>query len=259
MILSLLCSIAAVSAENSDMADDSCDIHVIDSDTQSSVFIGDNNQLSMNDSSSGDGDGSSGGADYSSGDGNDSSSGNDGSNAEGNDSSSSEPTNNSVSSNNSSSAVSGNSKLSSKKVPRVWINRMVIKSKVTIIKLKSDKRGIIYYTTDGKNPTIKSRKFRNNITLPSNRVLKYFVRANDGTKSKIFSYKRILGKTSKGYVEKLYYGNLSSNQTIVLIVGVHVQESGMHKAIQNSLKRKNSKLNRRFVLYFIHVTKDQRS
>ena len=76
--------------------------------------------------------------------------------------------------------------------------------------------------------------------MSSKKVLKYFVLANDGTKSKIFTYKRILGKTSKGYVEKLYYGNLSSNQTIALIVGVHVQESGMHNAIYKSLKKKNA-------------------
>lgn len=174
-------------------------------------------------------------------------------------SSSSGDGNNSVSSNESSSAVSNNSKAISKKAPRVWINKMTIKSKKTIIKLKSNKEGNIYYTTNGKNPTLKSKKFKKNITLYSNKVLKFFIRANDGTKSKIFTYKRILGKTSRGYVEKLYYGNLSSNKTIALIVGVHVQESGMHKAIQKSLMKKNAKLNRRFVLYFIHVTKNQNS
>lgn len=160
---------------------------------------------------------------------------------------------------NQSSDLTSNSTTVSKKAPRVWINKMSIKSKKTVLKLKSDKKGIIYYTTNGKNPTVKSKKFKKSITLSSNKVLKYFILANDGTKSKIFTYKRILGKTSKGYVEKLYYGNLSSNQTIVLIVGVHVQENGMHKAMQKSLKKKNKKLNRRFVLYFIHVTKDKSS
>ena len=223
IILSLLCSIATVSAENSGIADDSRDIPVIDHNTQPSNYIEETGDLSIDDSSS------------------------------------SEENSNSVSTNQSTPIVSNNSTLASKKAPRVWINKMIIKSKKTVIKLKSDKKGIIYYTTDGKNPTLNSKKFKNNITLSSNKVLKYFILANDGTKSKIFTYKRILGKTTKGYVEKLYYGNLSSTKTIALIVGVHVQENGMHKAMQKSLKNKNGKLNRRFVLYYIHVTKDKNS
>ena len=223
IILSLLCSIATVSAENSGIADDSRDIPVIDHYTQPSNYIEETGDLSIDDSSS------------------------------------SEGNSNSVSTNQSTPIVSNNSTLASKKAPRVWINKMIIKSKKTVIKLKSDKKGIIYYTTDGKNPTLNSKKFKNNITLSSNKVLKYFILANDGTKSKIFTYKRILGKTTKGYVEKLYYGNLSSTKTIALIVGVHVQENGMHKAMQKSLKNKNGKLNRRFVLYYIHVTKDKNS
>ena len=223
IILSLLCSIAKVSAENSGIADDSRDIPVIDPNTQPSNYIEETGDLSIDDSSS------------------------------------SEGNSNSVSTNQSTPIVSNNSTLASKKAPRVWINKMIIKSKKTVIKLKSDKKGIIYYTTDGKNPTLNSKKFKNNITLSSNKVLKYFILANDGTKSKIFTYKRILGKTTKGYVEKLYYGNLSSTKTIALIVGVHVQENGMHKAMQKSLKNKNGKLNRRFVLYYIHVTKDKNS
>ena len=223
IILSLLCSIATVSAENSGIADDSRDIPIIDHNTQPSNYIEETGDLSIDDSSS------------------------------------SEGNSNSVSTNQSTPIVSNNSTLASKKAPRVWINKMIIKSKKTVIKLKSDKKGIIYYTTDGKNPTLNSKKFKNNITLSSNKVLKYFILANDGTKSKIFTYKRILGKTTKGYVEKLYYGNLSSTKTIALIVGVHVQENGMHKAMQKSLKNKNGKLNRRFVLYYIHVTKDKNS
>ena len=35
-----------------------------------------------------------------------------------------------------------------------------------------------------------------------------------------------IGSTTYGYVDKEVYGNLSSNQTIVLIVGVHPQETG---------------------------------
>ena len=137
---------------------------------------------------------------------------------------------------------------------------MIVKSdKKLVIKLKSDKKGTIYYSTNGKKPTVHSKKYTSPITLASNKVLKFFAVSKDGSKSKVHTYKRILGKTSKGYVEKLYFGNLSSTKTIALIVGVHVQECDMHKSIYKSLIKKNNKLKRKYVLYYIHVTKDQNS
>lgn len=157
--------------------------------------------------------------------------------------------------------TSTNSKSNMKinKRTRVWISHMNIKKNHVIVSLKSNKKGIIYYTTDGSKPTLRSKKYQYPIKLSSKNVLKYLIVDRTGVSSKVFKYKRILGKTSKGYVEKLYYGNLSSDKTIALIVGVHVQESGMHKSIQHGLKLKNSKLSRRFVLYYIHVTKDKGS
>ena len=147
-----------------------------------------------------------------------------------------------------------------KKAPKVWINKMIVKSdKKLVIKLKSDKKGKIYYSTNGKKPTVHSKKYTGPITLASNKVLKFFAVSKDGSKSKVHTYKRILGKTSKGYVEKLYFGNMSSTKTIALIVGVHVQECEMHKSIYKSLIKKNNKLKRKYVLYYIHVTKDQNS
>ena len=147
-----------------------------------------------------------------------------------------------------------------KKAPKVWINKMTVKSdEKLVIKLKSDKKGTIYYSTNGKKPTVHSKKYTSPITLSSNKVLKFFAVSKDGSKSKVHTYKRILGKTSKGYVEKLYFGNLSSTKSIALIVGVHVQESGMHKAIYKSLVKQTNKLKRKYVLYYIHVTKDQNS
>jgi hypothetical protein len=142
-------------------------------------------------------------------------------------------------------------------VTKVWINHINIKSDTTVITLKSNKIGVIYYTIDGSKPTVKSKKYVRPIKISSKTTLKYFMVGKDGVSSKISTYKRFLGKTAKGYVEKLYYGNLSSDKTIALVVGVHVQESGMHKAIQHSLKTKNSLLNRRFVLYYIHVIKNK--
>lgn len=155
---------------------------------------------------------------------------------------------------------SKNSKTIIKKAPKVWINKMIVKSgKKLVIKLKSDKKGTIYYSTNGKKPTVHSKKYTKPITLASNKVLKFFAVSKDGSKSKVHTYKRILGKTSKGYVEKLYFGNLSSKETIALIIGVHIQEEGMHEAIHKSLIKKSNKLKRKYVLYYIHVTKDKNS
>ena len=140
------------------------------------------------------------------------------------------------------------------------VKKAIVKSdKKLVIKLKSDKKGKIYYSTNGKKPTVHSKKYTGPITLASNKVLKFFAVSKDGSKSKVHTYKRILGKTSKGYVEKLYFGNMSSTKTIALIVGVHVQECEMHKSIYKSLIKKNNKLKRKYVLYYIHVTKDQNS
>ena len=165
-----------------------------------------------------------------------------------------------LASNQNTAEKSKNSSAVIKKAPKVWINKMIVKSdKKLVIKLKSDKKGTIYYSTNGKKPTVHSKKYTSPITLASNKVLKFFAVSKDGSKSKVHTYKRILGKTSKGYVEKLYFGNLSSTKTIALIVGVHVQECDMHKSIYKSLIKKNNKLKRKYVLYYIHVTKDQNS
>ncbi len=66
----------------------------------------------------------------------------------------------------------------------------------------------------------------------------------------------LLGYTSYGYVEKEVYGNQSSNQTIVLIVGLHPQENGIHTAIANALLNQSLNLTKRYVIYKIHVTQD---
>ena len=65
----------------------------------------------------------------------------------------------------------------------------------------------------------------------------------------------IIGNTSYGYVEKEVYGNLSSNETIVIITGVHPRESGFHNATAAALKDKSPNLSKKYVLYRIHVTK----
>ncbi|MGB9978612.1 chitobiase/beta-hexosaminidase C-terminal domain-containing protein [Methanobacterium sp.] len=87
-----------------------------------------------------------------------------------------------------------------------------------------------------------------NKALPSNITVKSW--------AAVTSNSNIIGSTSYGYVEKKIYGNKSSNQTIVLIIGMHPQENGIHTAIANSIASKSSKLTKRYVLYYIHVTKD---
>ena len=220
--MSLFCLISSVSAANSDLTDNSNNSITNDSSLQLSLsFEEDINQKVDN---------------------------------------TSDMTDTALSANQNTAEKSKNSGAVIKKAPKVWINKMFVKSnKNLVIKLKSDKKGTIYYTTNGKKPTVHSKIYTKPINLPSNKVLKFFAVSKDGSKSKVHAYKRILGKASKGYVEKLYYGNLSSTKTIALIVGVHVQESEMHVAIQKSLAKQHNKLKRKYVLYYIHVTKDQDS
>ncbi|MGZ7096467.1 MAG: hypothetical protein ACXVHU_08370, partial [Methanobacterium sp.] len=65
----------------------------------------------------------------------------------------------------------------------------------------------------------------------------------------------VIGSTSYGYVEKGFYGNMHSSQTVVLIIGVHPIENGIHTAILNALVSSSS-LNKRYVIYKIHVTQN---
>ena len=222
IFLALLCSIASVSAENSVLTDDSNDTITNDTSLQPSISFEEDANQNVNDSSNI------------------------------NDNASATNQNTAEKSKNSSAVI--------KKAPKVWINKMIVKSdKKLVIKLKSNRKGIIYYSTDGKKPTVHSKKYTSPIHLTSNKVLKFFAVSKDGSKSKVHIYKRILGRTSKGYVEKLYFGNMSSTKTIALIVGVHVQECEMHKQIYKSLIKKSKQLKRKYVLYYIHVTKDQNS
>jgi len=61
-----------------------------------------------------------------------------------------------------------------------------------------------------------------------------------------------IGERSYGYVEKEYYGNQTSSETIAIIIGVHPLESGIHEAVKSHLK--SMTLTKRYVLYHVHVT-----
>ena len=90
--------------------------------------------------------------------------------------------------------------------------------------------------------------YNTNKALPSSVTVKSW--------ATVTSNSNIIGSTSYGYVEKKIYGNKSSTQTVVLIIGMHPQENGIHAAIANVLTSKSSQLTKRYVLYYIHVTKD---
>ena len=90
--------------------------------------------------------------------------------------------------------------------------------------------------------------YNTNKALPSSITVKSW--------ATVTSNSNIIGSTSYGYVEKKIYGNKSSTKTVVLIIGMHPQENGIHTAIANALASKSSKLTKRYVLYYIHVTKD---
>jgi len=66
----------------------------------------------------------------------------------------------------------------------------------------------------------------------------------------------VIGNTSYGYVEKEVYGNQNSNETIVIITGVHPRESGFHNATAVALKDKSPSLSKKYIIYRIHVTKN---
>ena len=90
----------------------------------------------------------------------------------------------------------------------------------------------------------------------TNNVLPNYVAVNPWVNISTSNSANVIGSTSYGYVEKKVYGNQSSNQTIVIIVGVHPEESGMHVAVANALASKSATLSKRYVLYYVHVTQD---
>lgn len=90
----------------------------------------------------------------------------------------------------------------------------------------------------------------------TNNALPNYVSVNPWSTISIPNGTNVIGSTSYGYVEKEVYGNLSSNKTIIIIVGVHPQENGMHTAVANALASKSADLSKRYVIYKVHVTQD---
>ncbi len=97
--------------------------------------------------------------------------------------------------------------------------------------------------------------YKTSYTLPNYVTVKSWKNITETTNNTNVT-KNTIGSTSYGYVEKQVYGNQRSFQTVVLIVGVHPQENGIHTAVANALASKSSMLTKRYVIYKVHVTQD---
>lgn len=65
----------------------------------------------------------------------------------------------------------------------------------------------------------------------------------------------IVGNNSNGTVYKIMCGNASSNDTAILILGVHSLEGGIHNATYASIMNltEHDNLSRKFIVYFIQL------
>ena len=68
-------------------------------------------------------------------------------------------------------------------------------------------------------------------------------------------YTTILGTNSNGTVYKIICGNNSSDDTAIVILGVHSLEGGIHNATNKTLIEftKDNSLNRKYIVYFIKL------
>ncbi|MDO5849213.1 MAG: hypothetical protein Q4P18_06740 [Methanobrevibacter sp.] len=66
-----------------------------------------------------------------------------------------------------------------------------------------------------------------------------------------------IGSNANGTVYKITTGNLDSNETAVLILGVHPREHEIHEAVNETIKNitnnDGSKLSKKFVIYYVVV------
>lgn len=68
-------------------------------------------------------------------------------------------------------------------------------------------------------------------------------------------YTTILAENTNGTVYKITCGNNSSNDTAVIILGVHSLEGGIHNATNKTIMKltKENNLNRKYIVYFIKL------
>ena len=65
----------------------------------------------------------------------------------------------------------------------------------------------------------------------------------------------VLGENTNGTVYKITCGNASSNETAIMILGVHSLENGTHDAVNETLMKftKDNTLNKKYIVYFIKL------
>ena len=68
-------------------------------------------------------------------------------------------------------------------------------------------------------------------------------------------YTTIIGNNSNGTVYKITCGNESSNDTAILILGVHSLEGGIHNATNDTIIKftKENNLSKKYIVYFIKL------
>lgn len=68
-------------------------------------------------------------------------------------------------------------------------------------------------------------------------------------------YTEVIGKNYNGTVYKITCGNNSSNDTAIVILGVHSLESGIHNATNDTIMNwtKNNELDKKYIVYFIKL------
>lgn len=62
-----------------------------------------------------------------------------------------------------------------------------------------------------------------------------------------------IGKNANGTVYKYIYGNESSSDTVVYILGVHNLENGTHDAVNQTLAKMSANLTKRHVVYYTKI------
>lgn len=67
----------------------------------------------------------------------------------------------------------------------------------------------------------------------------------------------IIGSNENGTVHKYIMGNNSSNDTVIIILGVHNLESGIHNSTNQTLNKLNSSLTKKYIVYFININEDK--
>ncbi|WP_178648041.1 hypothetical protein [uncultured Methanobrevibacter sp.] len=83
-------------------------------------------------------------------------------------------------------------------------------------------------------------------------VTSVFIFSNDNQKSEVTT----IGENVNGSVQKITTGNLGSEDTAVIILGVHPREHEVHEALNATMKNITStdnNLTKRFIIYYIVV------